>query len=176
MFAAAPEGSADVTVWLRRRNVPAQGKPWDIYGGSGGPANGSSEGVMVAGDSEGDARGGAGAWNFQPATVLNNDGPLVQVVWGRGPGAQQDYLLTLGEDGRCAVVFRVGCFEGENWERGMFRGIASWSFLVREGLDSSWLLWFTIIDDFLARWYCLQEWSRSFTFSIAVKDDRHGAS
>ena len=54
-----------------------------------------------AGGGAGSGGQGEGPWTFQPATVLATGGPLAQVVWGRGPGAQQDYLLTLGEDGRC---------------------------------------------------------------------------
>lgn len=117
MFAAACKGSEDVTVWLRRRNMPSsppppQRKPWETYGsGGGGPREGGAEIVSVPGSAARHGGGGGkeeengseGPWNFQPATVLNCSGPLVQVVWGRGPGAQQDYLLTLGEDGRCVV-------------------------------------------------------------------------
>lgn len=118
MFAAACKGSEDVTVWLRRRSMPATapggpggpGKPWEAHGGGdAGPRNGSAAAVYAAG-AGGRGIGSleqqrvGGPWNFQPATVLNNEGPLVQVVWGRGPGAQQDYLLTLGEDGRCGAA------------------------------------------------------------------------
>ncbi|CAN0128419.1 unnamed protein product, partial [Ectocarpus sp. 12 AP-2014] len=103
MFAAAYKGTDEVTVWLRRRNMPGYGKPCgangrgDARNGSAAPVAGlGAEGGEVATDDD-------GAWNFQPATVLSNDGPLVQVVWGRGPGAQQDYLLTLGENGSAHV-------------------------------------------------------------------------
>lgn len=94
MFAASCEGSSELTVWLRRRNMPAQGKPWEMGFGNGG-------GIFSAGATAAVEPRGDGPWSFQPATVLAHDRPLVQVVWGRGSGAQQDYLLTLGEDGRC---------------------------------------------------------------------------
>lgn len=89
MFAAACKGSDEVIVWLRRRNMPSQGKPWE----QGARAATGMDSLS------GSTTGGEGEWNFQPATVLAHPGPLAQVVWGRGPGAQQDYLLTLGEDG-----------------------------------------------------------------------------
>lgn len=102
MFAAACKGSDEVIVWLRRRNMPLQEKPWDdeekreterVAGGRGRHGRNRPEGL----------------WNFQPVTVLAHDGPVVQVVWGRGSGAQQDYLLTLGEDGRYAVECWKSC-------------------------------------------------------------------
>lgn len=114
MFAAVCKGSEDVTVWLRRRNMPpVHPKPWDAYGGGGGGSREAANTFSVSGAASGGGARGSngkekrseGPWNFQPATVLNNNGPLVQVVWGRGPGAQQDYLLTLGEDGRCGMVW-----------------------------------------------------------------------
>lgn len=108
MFAAACKGSEDVTVWLRRRSMPARRKPWEARGGGDAGARNGSVAASAAGAGRGSGTNGEqrsdGPWNFQPATVLNNDGPLAQVVWGRGPGAQQDYLLTLGEDGRCGAV------------------------------------------------------------------------
>lgn len=112
--------------------MPAQGKPWEAYGGGGGGSGDGSVTFSVSG--AGRERGGnneedqlsEGPWNFQPATVLKSNGPLVQVVWGRGPGAQQDYLLTLGEDGRYGVivlslfVFVCRCHRPRNgWERGI---------------------------------------------------------
>lgn len=115
MFAAACEGSEDVTVWLRRRNVPsAQRKPWEAYGGGGGGSREGAGNVYMSGAAAAGRGGGGGfneekksegPWNFQPATVLNVSGPVVQVVWGRGPGAQHGYLLTLGEDGRYGMVW-----------------------------------------------------------------------
>lgn len=125
MFAAACKGSEDVTVWLRRRNMtssppPPQRKSWETHGSGGGVgARGGGAGIVSIPGSAArrggrggkeEEKGGEGPWNFQPATVLNSSGPLVQVVWGRGPGAQQDYLLTLGEDGRCAVRWKYRCF------------------------------------------------------------------
>eukprot|EP00752_Nemacystus_decipiens_P003935 g3603.t1 len=117
MFAAACKGSEDVTVWLRRRSIPAAaaatdpGKPWEAHGGGNarGARNGDSAAAVSAAAAGGRGSGSVeqqrihGPWNFQPATVLNNEGPLAQVVWGHGPGAQQDYLLTLGEDGSAHI-------------------------------------------------------------------------
>lgn len=48
--------------------------------------------------STGGLRGGH--WDYQPASVLAHDSHLTQVAWGRGPGNQQDYLLTLEESGK----------------------------------------------------------------------------
>lgn len=156
MFAAACKGSEDVTVWLRRRSMPATapggpggpGKPWEAHGGGdAGPRNGPAAAVYAAGAG---GRGSGsleqqrvgGPWNFQPATVLNNEGPLVQVVWGRGPGAQQDYLLTLGEDGRCGAasflvalsrvfVLAVAGLKG-GWERSSVAVVSLWLGCGRE--------------------------------------------
>lgn len=105
MFAAACKGSDEVTLWLRRRNMPTQGKPWENsqYGGSQVQGYPMAQHQQQAAGGAGSGGQGEGPWTFQPATVLATGGPLAQVVWGRGPGAQQDYLLTLGEDGRCPV-------------------------------------------------------------------------
>lgn len=98
MFTAACKGSDELIVWLRRRNLPEQGKPWNgnAGGGRGGRGASSSRNGVAAGGEEGE-----GLWNFQPTTVLAHGGQVAQVVWGRGAGTQQDYLLSLGADGRC---------------------------------------------------------------------------
>ena len=103
MFAAACKGSDEVTLWLRRRNMATQGKPWENsqYGSSQMHGYPMAQYQQRAAGGAGSGGQGEGPWTFQPATVLATGGPLAQVVWGRGPGAQRDYLLTLGEDGRC---------------------------------------------------------------------------
>ncbi|CAN0106581.1 unnamed protein product [Laminaria digitata] len=105
MFAAACKGSDEVTLWLRRRSMPTQGKPWENsqYGSSQMQGYPMAQHQQQAGGGAGSGGQGEGPWTFQPATVLATGGPLAQVVWGRGPGAQQDYLLTLGEDGSARV-------------------------------------------------------------------------
>lgn len=88
MIATAHTDTDEITVWLRRCNVPSRGeKPWEMR-------------ASLSGEGRDKGSSGEGSWNFQPATVLPHSGPVVQLVWGRDLGSQQDYLLTLGEDGR----------------------------------------------------------------------------
>lgn len=88
MIATAYTDKDEIMVWMRRSNVPPRGgKPWEMR-------------ASLSGEGREKRSSGEGSWNFQPATVLPHSGPLVQLVWGRDPGSQQDYLLTLGEDGR----------------------------------------------------------------------------
>lgn len=88
MIATAFTGKNEITVWVRRSNVPTRGgKPWEMR-------------ASLSGKGREGGSSGEGSWNIQPATVLPHSGPVVQLVWGRDLGSQQDYLLTLGEDGR----------------------------------------------------------------------------
>lgn len=92
MFAVAC--ASDVVLWLRRRNLKTQGKPWDkVKEGR----NRAKHEHLISGEA-GESR--PGSWDYQPATVLAHDEKIAQVAWGRGPGNQQDYLLTLEEGGR----------------------------------------------------------------------------
>lgn len=111
MFAAACEGASDVIIWLRRSNLASRSQDGEMRSRDCGVGSGSVSAVTgkstrtmtsTRGPHTTFATAGltADAWDFQPATVLAHEGALVQVAWGRGPGNQQDYLLTLEEDGK----------------------------------------------------------------------------
>lgn len=92
LFAAAC--GTEVVLWLRRRNLSSQEKSWE----RGAKAGGRAMTRDTSSGSTGGLRGGS--WEYQPASVLAHDSQLTQVAWGRGPGNQQDYLLTLEESGK----------------------------------------------------------------------------
>lgn len=92
LFAAAC--GSEVALWLRRRNLTSKGRPWEPRGGGLGGDKGLEGGPGAVGGSK------ATCWDYQPATVLSHEAPVAQVAWGRGPGNQNDYLLTLEEDGK----------------------------------------------------------------------------
>ncbi|CAM9541789.1 unnamed protein product, partial [Choristocarpus tenellus] len=100
MFATAVEGSVEVNIWLRRKQ-------------DGSPTEDLGSGV------------GAGQWNFRTGTVLSHGSAVGQLVWGRGLGNQQNYLLTLDAEGSARVwvehsqggtnesVLEMGCIKFE---------------------------------------------------------------